>query len=337
MKTSSRAFTLVELLVSMSVIGVLIALLLPAVQRAREAARRVQCQANLRQIGIALGQYEQAAGVFPFGVGADADKIVSQIASPGNRRYSLHSQILPYIEQSVLFNQINFYVQPFAPDQTGDPTLITGDGPNETVARVTVAVFLCPSDFDRMPSRPWGQTNYRSCNGGSWSGRASDGMFGQSSRIRPANVTDGVSNTAAFSERIRGHDDFQNIDFDADLFRNAAPWIETSFRNWCLELSEAEASTLERNPSVANSGMNWLEGNMTWTRYNHLLPPGFKSCANGLTWDGVAMTANSRHDKVIGLLLGDGSARFVKYSVDPRVWKGLATISGGEVISADAY
>src|SRR4051794_35807378 len=110
MKTSGRAFTLVELLVSVSVIAVLIALLLPAVQRAREAARRIQCQANLRQIGIALGQYERAGGVSPWGGGADAEKIFSQIPSSGNRRYSLHSQILSYIEQSAMFNQINFYV-----------------------------------------------------------------------------------------------------------------------------------------------------------------------------------------------------------------------------------
>jgi type II secretory pathway pseudopilin PulG len=336
-KTQVRAFTLIELFVSVSVIAVLIAFLIPAVQRAREAARRVQCEANLRQIGIALVQYEQASGVFPFGVGADADKRVSHIASSGNRRYSLHSQIPPYIEQSVLFNQLNFFVQPFAPDQTGNPAIVTGDGPNETAAQVTVGIFLCPSDVNRMPSRPWGQANYRSCNGGSWSGRAGDGLFGQSSRIRPANVTDGLSNTAAFSERLRGHDDFLNADFAADLFRNAAPWTESTFREWCDELRDAEASTYPRDPSVANSGMNWLEGNMTWTRYNHLLPPGFKSCANGLTWDGVAMTANSRHHQVVVLLLGDGSVRLVKYSVDPGVWKGLATVSGGEVISSEAF
>jgi Protein of unknown function (DUF1559) len=82
------------------------------------------------------------------------------------------------------------------------------------------------SDFDRMPSRPWGQNNYRSCNGSSWSGRAGDGIFGQSTRIGPAQVRDGLSNTAAMAERVRGHDDYERLDSDADLFRDAAPWTE---------------------------------------------------------------------------------------------------------------
>jgi hypothetical protein len=83
--------------------------------------------------------------------------------------------------------------------------------------------------------------------------------------------------------------------------------------------------------------MNWLEGNMSWTRYNHLLPPGSKSCANGLTWCGVSMPANSRLGRGVGLLLGDGSVRFVKYLVDAGVWKALGTIAGGEVVLADSF
>ncbi len=331
------ALTLTELLVVIAIVGVLIALLLPAVQSAREASRRLQCQANLKQLGIGLQSYLSACGVFPFGVGADADGLIASITSQRSRRYSLHSQLLPYIDQSVLFNQINFWVQPFFPDTTGDPTTATQEGPNETVARASVAVFLCPSDYDRMPSRPWGQDNYRSCNGSSWSGRAGDGIFGQSTRIGPAHIRDGFSNTAAMSERIRGHDDYLSFDPDADLFRNAAPWTEESFRSWCAELSDAEAESIRKNPSDANSGMNWIEGNMTWTRYNHLLPPGSKSCANGLTWNGVAMTANSRHPDVVGLLLGDGSVRIIKYSISAAVWQALGTIAGGETISADTY
>jgi prepilin-type N-terminal cleavage/methylation domain-containing protein len=231
MGTKRRAFTLVELLVTISIIGLLVALLLPAVQSAREGSRRMKCQANLRQLGIGLQNYLTACSVFPFGVGADSDGLIASITSSQSRRYSLHSQLLPYIEQVAVFNSINFWVQPFFPDTTGDPSLTTGSGPNETVACIAIEVFLCPSDFDRMPSRPWGQNNYRSCNGGSWSGRAGDGIFGQSTRIGPANIRDGMSNTAAMGERVRGHDDYQRLDPLADLFREAAPWTEEAFRN----------------------------------------------------------------------------------------------------------
>jgi prepilin-type N-terminal cleavage/methylation domain-containing protein len=334
MRTNRRAFTLIELLVAVAIIGLLIALLLPAVQSAREASRRMQCLANLRQLGIGLQNYLTACSVFPFGVGADADGLIATVTSPQSRRYSLHSQLLPYIEQVAVFHAINFWVQPFT---SGDPSRTTDAGPNETAACIAIEVFLCPSDFNRMPSRPWGQTNYRSCNGGSWSGRAGDGIFGQSTRIGPANIRDGMSNTAAMGERVRGHDDYQRLDPAADLFREAAPWTEEAFRSWCASLSDQEAASFPKHPSDANSGMTWLEGNMSWTRYNHVLPPGYKSCANGLTWNGVAMTSSSRHPGVINLLLGDGSARPVKDSIDPAVWKALGTIAGGEAVPGDAY
>jgi Protein of unknown function (DUF1559) len=101
--------------------------------------------------------------------------------------------------------------------------------------------------------------------------------------------------------------------------RDAARWTEAAFQSWCAGLSNPEAASFRKYPSDANSGMTWLEGNMSWTRYNHLLPPGLKSCANGLTWNGVAMTSSSRHPGVVRLLLGDGSVRPVKDSIDPAV------------------
>ena len=86
--------------------------------------------------------YETAYTVYPFGVGADKDGLISLPASANNRRYSLHSQVLPYIERAALFNQINFYNTPFFPDTTGDPTAASSQGPNETAARTSLAVFL---------------------------------------------------------------------------------------------------------------------------------------------------------------------------------------------------
>lgn len=327
-------FTLIELIVVVTIIGILIALLLPAVQAAREASRRAHCISNLKQIGIGLHNYETSFGSYPFGVGSDFDKAFSSVASPQNRRYSLHSQLLLMIEQAALFHALNFAVAPFDPDDTGDPRVITGRGANETAATVRLAVFLCPSDYDRMPSVPWGPTNYRSCNGGSWSGRGGDGLFGQGTRTRPGDVRDGLSNTAAFGERVRGHDDFKRLDLLSDVIRKAAPWTEQTFRDWCMNLSDAEAASIyQPRPYSANSGQTWLEGNMSWTRYNHLLPPGRKSCINKLTWHGVAMSANSRHPGGVNMLLADGSVRFIKDSIDPATWQAAGTIAGGEAIS----
>jgi prepilin-type N-terminal cleavage/methylation domain-containing protein len=332
-----RAFTLIELLVVLAIIGLLVALSIPAVQQARESSRRAWCQGNLRQLGIALSNYQAAAGVYPFGVGADGDGAIATYTSASNRRYSMHAQLLPYIEQAALFDSLNFSVPPFFPDDNGVPDPEDGPGPNFTVAEVSVNTFLCPSDFNRMPSWPWGPVNYRSCNGSTWSGRAGDGMFGQSTRIGPANVCDGLSNTAAMSERLRGHDDFQNVDVTSDQFRLAAPWTEAAFTEWCASLSDAEAIALPKHYSNATTGLTWLEGNMSWTRYNHVLTPGSKTCINGVTWNGVIMTAGSRHAGGLGLLLGDGSVRFVKRTVSPPIWRALGTIAGGETLPADGY
>ena len=249
----------------------------------------------------------------------------------------MHSQLLPYIEQAALFNALNFSVPPFFPDGNGVPDIEDGPGPNFTVAEVWVDAFICPSDFNRMPSWPWGQVNYRSCNGSTWSGRVGDGMFGQSTRIGPANVRDGLSNTAAMSERLRGHDDFENVDVTSDQFRLAAPWTEAAFTEWCASLSDAEAIALPKHYSNATAGLTWLEGNMSWTRYNHVLTPGSKTCINGVTWNGVIMTAGSRHAGGVGLLLGDGSVRFVKRTVSPPIWRALGTIAGGETVPGDAF
>jgi len=322
-----RGLTLIELLVVIGIIGMLVALVLPAVQYARETGRRSQCTSHLKQIGLALQSYQGAHGVFPFGVGADEDANTSTFTSPDSRRYSLHSQLLPYVEQAAVYGMIDFKVQPFEPDTTGDPSVVTGLGPNEEAAQARIPIFLCPSDSNRM-QRPWGPNNYRSCNGSSWSGRGGNGMFGQVTAIRPGSVRDGLSHTAAFSERILGDDDRQFVDLDSDLFGMSAPWTEETLRDWCAQLTEAEAESAPFQDS--DSGMTWLEGNMLWTRYNHLLPPGLPSCKGEKTWDGVAMTANSRHSGGVNLLLGDGAVRFVSETVDTDVWRALGTIAGGE-------
>ena len=197
-----RGFTLIELLVVIAVIAILIALLLPAVQAAREAARRAQCSNNLKQIGLAIANYESALRVYPFGVGGGGP--------PGNvfNRWSAQSQLLPYLEQAALFSSLNF---------TGTPWLNVNPvfGPmNQTAITTRIACFLCPSDADRIEDPlNLAHNNYRACAGTlpynlkndspDKTGRNNGGFWFQRA-MSPAQVLDGLSMTAFFSERCLG-------------------------------------------------------------------------------------------------------------------------------------
>jgi len=323
------AFTLVELLVTIAVIGALIALLLPAVQAAREAARRATCTSNLKQLGLALQNYHSTHGTLPFGVGTDDDTIIATIGTLNARRYSTQTQLLAYLDQQALFNTLNFQVAPFFPYVSGHVGPSGEIGPNGTAARVVLGSYLCPSDLDRVES-PWGHNNYRTCNGSTWSGRAGNGLFGQNSAIRFASVVDGLSSTAAFSERAKGTGSLGKLEQVSDLYNIPGAWSEEPFRDHCRGLSVRNLVKLQRN---TDSGQNWLEGNMNWTRYNHVLPPGQHACKYGLTWNGVSMPASSRHPGGVNLAMADGSVRFIVESIAPATWSALATIRGGEVVS----
>lgn len=332
MNEPRRAFTLIEVLVTLAVIGILTVLLLPAVQMAREAARRISCANNLSQIGRALHNYHDTHLVLPFGCGTDYDGVVSSLGTLADRRYSAHSQILPQLDQANVFHHINFDVAPFDPYVNSgayDPTCIASRGLSAKNGQAAVTVlntFLCPSDIDRLQSM-WGHNNYRSCNGGGWHGRNGNGLFGQNSSVQFGIVTDGLSNTAMFSERCKGTWDHALFDPLADIYDMAGIWNEETFREFCQSLSPAQAAAYPQN---VDAGQNWLEANFNWTRYNHLLPPNHVSCKNGFTWDGVGMAASSRHSGGVNVLFGDGRARFVSESIDPVTWRGLGTIRGGE-------
>ena len=208
---SRRGFTLIELLVVIAIIAVLIALLLPAVQSAREAARRAQCVNNLKQIGLAVHNYHSAINSLPWGDG------------PWWIEWSAHTLLLPYIEQGPIYNAINFSdTQPF-----GQASLVINNPVNTTAVYRAISGFLCPSDQDRLTD-PNGHNNYMDNSGSapncdyggnawtpSWNGPSagpfiysSNGVdtglpaFGGSS-VNIAGISDGTSNTAAFSERVK--------------------------------------------------------------------------------------------------------------------------------------
>jgi type II secretory pathway pseudopilin PulG len=325
-------FTLIELLVIVTVIAVLIGLLLPAVQSVRESSRQVQCANNLKQIGIALSTYHETFLVLPFGAGADDDRTNATTGSLNARRYSAQSQLLPFLEQGPLFNALNFQVAPF------HPYLHARSGPandnfNYTAAVTALAVFLCPTDEDEG-DYTWGRVNYRTCNGSTWSGRDSDGAFGQYSHTRFEDVTDGLSATAALTERIKGVGRENAPSLLADLYYKNGAWTEAALKAWCSGLSDRDVATYIQD---RDGGRTWLEGNMNWTRYNHVFTPNRKSCKNRLTWNGVIMTAASYHAGGVNLLTLGGSVHFVREEINPSVWSALATVRGGELIAADDF
>lgn len=325
----AKGFTLVELLTVIAIISLLVALLLPAVQQMREASRRTTCVNNLRQIGIALHNYHDSHSVLPFGVGADMD---SSMGGANARRYSCHSQILPFLDQAVVYKMIDFNIAPFYPyysAQTGPGGAV---GPNGPAAKVRIPLFICPSDLDRMPF-PWGRTNYRSCTGSNWNGRNSDGIFNQNSSVRLPDVEDGLTYTAMFSERRKGTGDPLVLDPPSDLYDISNLLTEAEFV-WDCQLLDPNNPTAYSARDY-DSGQTWLEGNMNWTRYNHLLRPNLYGCKNGVTWDGVSMPASSLHPGGVNVLMGDGAVRLFSDKIAIEVWRAMGTMNGQEKTGLD--
>ena len=208
MSIRRRAFTLIELLVVIAIIAVLIALLLPAVQAAREAARRVQCVNNLKQIGIAVHNYHDQVGALP---GA---YLVYNVTS-----FSALSMMLPHMEQSPLYNALNF-------------SLAYTDPANSTVLMADVSTFICPSDLPNPIRSRGAQTNYMA-DMGSWivwqaatgpnAGLPGpNGVFFGNSSTRFAAITDGLSNTGFFSERVMADGNNAIVSPKSDVFFSPA-------------------------------------------------------------------------------------------------------------------
>lgn len=354
-KRARRGFTLIELLVVIAIIGVLIALLLPAVQAAREAARRAQCTNNLKQIGIGIHNYHQATNAIPWGDG------------PWWIEWSAHTLLLPYIEQGPIYNAINF-------GNAGPPifgaSYVINHPTNTTAAYAKISVFLCPSDSDRLTD-PNGHNNYMANsgsapnstyagNGGAlgWNGPVA-GPFIYSDNgtatnlggtfISFASISDGLSNTAAFSERVKAI---------GNNFGSTTAPFDASKPTASVATPAAVANNLETTPQAyyqicintppvpmgdqdaANfvddniSGAMWMSGQPALTRYLHVMPPNTWTCRSGLQMSHVA---NSRHPGIVNVLMCDGSVKAIKSSVNINAWWALGSRSAGEVISADSY
>jgi prepilin-type N-terminal cleavage/methylation domain-containing protein/prepilin-type processing-associated H-X9-DG protein len=324
--TRSKAFTLVELLVVIAIIGILVALLLPAVQAARGAARRMSCENNLKQIGLALHNHESGRKFFPSAI---EDQVTSAFpnVSPRMYRWSALAMLTPYLEKSTVYNQLNLDVPLYCPPSF-PPSFVHPDNVDPVAS--DPSAFRCPSDFDRRVYDWAGPTNYCASYG---SGGANgtyvdaDGMFFVDSRTRPADVTDGLSNTVAFAETLIGSGEPGGT-LAAELANGRQE--EIIVRLMTTPVSEAACSEPSR-PTSNLRGAVWADG-LAWSSgYNHWRTPNspVPDCCSFL---GAWKAARSRHPGGANVLLGDGSVRFVSETIDLTTWRGLGSRNGGEVL-----
>jgi prepilin-type N-terminal cleavage/methylation domain-containing protein/prepilin-type processing-associated H-X9-DG protein len=340
-------FTLLELLVVLAIIGILIGMLLPAVQRVREAARRASCGNNLRQISLAALNYEGAMMRFP--EGATARPFPGNATYPHNfYRWSSLAHLAPFYEQGNVYDTINLELPLFAPPGFN----IAAE--NQLAARSLVSFLLCPSDQMQSVSSGFGvgelaPTNYAACAGSGAGGgtpfedEGADGVFYINSRTRIGEIFDGTSNTALFSESSLGTGPESSN--DQSLLQSSP---QTVYRfTFTTPLTDAAAEGALLLNVTNRRGFLWINGEYRCTLYNHYYGPNsptpdvfgasfHPSPAKRFSAYGWR-AARSFHPGGINLGFADGSVRFINQAVDLPTWRALATSNGGELIDASAY
>jgi prepilin-type N-terminal cleavage/methylation domain-containing protein/prepilin-type processing-associated H-X9-DG protein len=329
-------FTLIEALVVVSLIGLLVALALPAVQSAREAARRAQCMNNLRQIGLALHGYHEANQCFPINWRGDLIRPLAP-GSPDNvvaRPYSALTRLLPQLDQQLLYSSVNFSVQK---DQVLD---IAGFNfpQNNTAYETRVSVFICPTD-DRDAPTPFG-CKYRGNNGGGpapFTSRplfdSGNGFYTCPGPLSAADFPDGLSHTVAYSERLKGTGGGKDIVPVRDMGElMAMPHCSTRGADYALMC--CRLATTQGFPVDRQSGFTWFLGDFECTSYNHAQTPNGRvpDCIHPPGMIIGIVTARSLHPGGVNALMGDGSVRFVNETMQSNVWRALGTRNGDEAV-----
>ncbi len=341
---SRRGFTLIELLVVIAIIGVLIALLLPAVQAAREAARRSQCTNNLKQIGLALHNYHSAMNSFPllagYGVALTNPNSKSTWHGPGVLVF-----ILGFMEQKPLYNAFNFNASCVLGCAGKDEIQ------NGTVLHTALNTYLCPSDTGS--SRYPYATNYGASVGPMFrwgdSPRFGVGMFTASGSMSIRDLVDGTSNTIAFGEMLigdgnsatmNGAEEYRGLAWPTGGRGSGANQVMPGAASYLQQyIQKCDAQRRSRTGELNDARLYWATPRMHHgSCMNTLLPPNSKhaDCMYYPASDGLH-SVRSRHPGGGNVLMGDGSVHFLKNSIAPYTWWALGSRAGGETISQKQY
>lgn len=342
-----RAFTLIELLVVIAIIAVLIGLLLPAVQKVRDAAARMSCSNNLHQLGLAMHNYDGAIGHLP-----PAFQNTTPSAWAGLPPYffswSALAMLNPFLEQTNIYNMMDLTQPIYMPS----PPYAISAG-NQFAVQQMVKLFLCPGDKMQAVANPGdygvptiGPTNYAVCvgtgttNGGPPFGSPlnADGMFLAGQGFRVTDITDGSSNTAMMSESLLG-DGPENAGGPISNVPQAVQRVY-AYTGFGTPLSDGACAGASLWNVSNRRGFMWASGEMRCGSYNHYYPPNppiYDCVTNDLTTitSMAFRAARSNHTGGVNVLFGDGSVHFVTQSVSLTTWRALATRSGGEVLGSD--
>jgi prepilin-type N-terminal cleavage/methylation domain-containing protein/prepilin-type processing-associated H-X9-DG protein len=346
-------FTLIELLAVIAIIAVLIALLLPAVQAAREAARRIQCVNNLKQLGLGIHNYESSNGVLP---PQEVLTFTSAGAVLWKSQWGVSSRITPFLELGALYNAINF-------------TNKVSDRSNATAVATQLNVFICPSEVNPQAfvttstagvTTTYGVSNYGWCEGtwftfgGTSVNTSNPAAFGSNASRRFASITDGLSNTMLSSEvktYTVSYHDCGAVPPPAPTGPSAYPDVATVLAS--IAAAPTSGCKAATGPSTVLGGghTRWCNGNSFYDGFTTALPPNTLSPAGSPALDSdmssededdggptyAAITSRSFHPGGVNALFADGSVHSIKNSVNVQTWRALGTVGGGEVLSADSY